>query len=299
MKSQNQDNFSKIILAVDGSEHSLAATHYLNNLPLTECCNICVIAVLDTPHTPRRQLLLAALEQACGILKGNHPDVECGLLHGNPASSILDFADHFQPNLIILGAKGLRATLGILLGGVAQQVVEYSKWPILVIRPLHPPPHRIVIGVDGSENNRAVITYLRLFPSSLKDELHLLHVIPPSLPYEPGAITRTWQIGTDGFLIPPVEYLAEKDDIQKKYDDKGREILKLAAHALENSNFTMKSALLRGDAATEILTYSKDHSIDIIAVGSRGLSEIKAWLLGSVSRKLVHYASCSVLIVKG
>ncbi len=58
------------------------------------------------------------------------------------------------------------------------------------------------------------------------------------------------------------------------------------------------SVLLRGDAATEIIEYVKTNQIDLIVSGSRGLSEVRGWLLGSVSRKLVHYAGCSVLVVK-
>jgi nucleotide-binding universal stress UspA family protein len=57
--------------------------------------------------------------------------------------------------------------------------------------------------------------------------------------------------------------------------------------------------LKQGDAASEIIEYVKDRAIDLVVAGSRGLSPMRAWLLGSVSRKLVHYASCSVLIVKG
>jgi nucleotide-binding universal stress UspA family protein len=56
--------------------------------------------------------------------------------------------------------------------------------------------------------------------------------------------------------------------------------------------------LLRGDAATEIIQFAKEENIDMIIAGSRGLSQTQSWLLGSVSRKLVHYAPCSVLLVK-
>jgi nucleotide-binding universal stress UspA family protein len=43
----------------------------------------------------------------------------------------------------------------------------------------------------------------------------------------------------------------------------------------------------------------KQNQIDLIVAGSRGLSRVRSWLLGSVSRKLVHYSGCSVLIVRG
>ena len=59
-----------------------------------------------------------------------------------------------------------------------------------------------------------------------------------------------------------------------------------------------KNALLQGDAATEIIQYASNKEIDLIIAGSRGLSPMQSWLIGSVSRKLVHYAGCSVLLVK-
>jgi nucleotide-binding universal stress UspA family protein len=58
------------------------------------------------------------------------------------------------------------------------------------------------------------------------------------------------------------------------------------------------SLLARGDAATEILDYASKYQMDLIVAGSRGLSQFKSFLMGSVSRKLVHYANCSVLLVK-
>jgi nucleotide-binding universal stress UspA family protein len=69
--------------------------------------------------------------------------------------------------------------------------------------------------------------------------------------------------------------------------------------ALKSSGVQATSILKRGDAATEIIEYVKANHVDLIAAGSRGLSQVRGWLLGSVSRKLLHYAGCSVLIVKG
>ena len=54
------------------------------------------------------------------------------LLTGYPAEQISEYAAKFIPDLIVLGAKGRRATLGILLGGVVQQIVEYAEDPVLV-----------------------------------------------------------------------------------------------------------------------------------------------------------------------
>ncbi len=60
----------------------------------------------------------------------------------------------------------------------------------------------------------------------------------------------------------------------------------------------VETVLRRGDAATEIIDYTKEAGINLIVAGSRGLSQVTGWLLGSVSRKIIHYANCSVLVVK-
>jgi nucleotide-binding universal stress UspA family protein len=76
-------------------------------------------------------------------------------------------------------------------------------------------------------------------------------------------------------------------------------LLERTVSHLQAEGIQATSVLLRGDAATEIIEYVKTHHIDLIVAGSRGLSQMKRLLLGSLSRKLVHYAGCSVLIVKG
>jgi nucleotide-binding universal stress UspA family protein len=82
-------------------------------------------------------------------------------------------------------------------------------------------------------------------------------------------------------------------------EDEGHRLLTHMAEILAASELKVKTVLKRGDAATEIIEYVKQNQIDLIVAGSRGLSRVRSWLLGSVSRKLVHYSGCSVLIVRG
>jgi nucleotide-binding universal stress UspA family protein len=47
-----------------------------------------------------------------------------------------------------------------------------------------------------------------------------------------------------------------------------------------------------------IIDYVEDNNIDLIVIGSRGRSEFKKLLLGSVASHIVTYAHCPVLVVK-
>jgi len=112
-------------------------------------------------------------------------------------------------------------------------------------------------------------------------------------------IAQSWPIGPD--VLPPIPLDREAEAAWLAEEEKkGQELLDQTIDFLTNcSGMKATPILTRGDAATEIIQYVKDHEIDLILAGSRGLSEIRSWLLGSVSRKLVHYANCSILIVKG
>lgn len=48
----------------------------------------------------------------------------------------------------------------------------------------------------------------------------------------------------------------------------------------------------------KIVDYAKDNAVDIIVMGSRGLSLVEGILMGSVSRNVLEQAPCSVLIAK-
>jgi nucleotide-binding universal stress UspA family protein len=41
-----------------------------------------------------------------------------------------------------------------------------------------------------------------------------------------------------------------------------------------------------------------DHPADLIVVGHRGRSAIRDWVFGSISRRIVAHAPCSVLVVR-
>lgn len=52
------------------------------------------------------------------------------------------------------------------------------------------------------------------------------------------------------------------------------------------------------NAGDKVCEYSKDHEIDLIIVGSRGIGGVKKLLLGSVSMNIVRHAKCPVLVIK-
>ncbi|MCK7471828.1 MAG: universal stress protein [Desulfomicrobium escambiense] len=79
---------------------------------------------------------------------------------GDLMETILNYTEKLDPDLLVLGAKGLRATLGILLGGVAQQIIEYASLPVLVVRAPFKRLKKILLVTDGSRCSETAIDYL-------------------------------------------------------------------------------------------------------------------------------------------
>jgi nucleotide-binding universal stress UspA family protein len=288
----------KILLADDGSQHSLAAVALIRDLSLQPESLVTALGVLTPRNAASHMVLESALEQTHSLLQEAGLQVVTEMLLGYPAEVITNYSAQYNPDLIILGAKGLRATLGILLGGVAQQVVEYSRWPVLVVRAPYNGLRHILLVTDGSIYSQQALDYLGQFLIFAEAEVSVMHVLPP-LP-SPEYVIRAWTSGSDVIPIVPAQEVEQAIAEQVKEEERaGQELLDNALHTLEAAGIKAKSALVHGDAATEIIEYAKDQHVDLIVSGSRGLSQVKGWLLGSVSRKLVHYANCSVLIVRG
>jgi len=54
----------------------------------------------------------------------------------------------------------------------------------------------------------------------------------------------------------------------------------------------------KGDAAGTILEVAARHRVDLIVMGTRGLSDLQGLVMGSVAHKVCHGASCTVVTVK-
>lgn len=144
---------------------------------------------------------------------------------------------------------------------------------------------KIVVGLDGSshgiEATKAAVELAKAFGS----ELHLLTV---TRPYKVSAKLRQY-LEAENLLGEPKYVL---DDMTNSIIADARDIAD--ASGLEN----VKTVVREGKPARTLLDYIKDNGIDLVVVGSRGVGEIDAALLGSVSQKISLLSDCTVMIVR-
>jgi nucleotide-binding universal stress UspA family protein len=301
MKDPHNRQPMNILLAVDGSEQSYEATKLLKDLPCFPECHLTAMIVIVPRLTSFNYQIDAILEKTRRELEmPGGPVIYTRKQFGaNPAHTINRIADDEQVQLIVMGALGLRATLGVLLGGTAQQVVEYASCPVLIVRGEYSGIKHVLFVTDGSPYSQLAVQFLGRFHLPETATVEVCHIMPP--PIEAAELSRVWASYLDPALMQyPPDLLEEVNTQLKEEQRAGEKYVSEAEAALLAAGVNVVGTVLRrGDAATEILAYAQEQKVDLIVAGSRGLSGVSGWWLGSVSRKLVHYAPCSVLIVRG
>lgn len=135
---------------------------------------------------------------------------------------------------------------------------------------------RILVGVDGSKYSlEAVKAAAKLASERGIRSVTLINVIPVA-------------VSTMG----PVTVAAPPEDIESW------EVFEEPKAILKKAGVEARLLLREGDPAYEIIQVAKTEGYDLIVVGHRGLSPIQAFLLGSVSNRIVTHAPCSVLVAR-
>jgi nucleotide-binding universal stress UspA family protein len=138
----------------------------------------------------------------------------------------------------------------------------------------------IVVGIDGSPGAQHALEWAITEAAVRKTSLHVVHVWEPPAP-----------ISGIGSIIAPLE--AEPYERHAKHVLE--ESISRALAQLGGSPPMIVPTLVRGYPPTELLDATK--GAQLLVIGTRGLGEFRAWLLGSVSQECLHRADCPVAVV--
>ena len=138
----------RVLLAFDGSPHSLAAARFLARFPLPPGARIDVLAVVDGLHSRHtgygaadlrdlvaleRRGAAEVIEQAVQVLKAAARTAKPAIRHGDPKREILAAAHELESDLIVMGARGVGGFRGMLLGSVSRAVSKVARCSTLVV----------------------------------------------------------------------------------------------------------------------------------------------------------------------
>ncbi|MCA9480717.1 MAG: universal stress protein, partial [Nitrospira sp.] len=83
----------------------------------------------------------------------------------------------------------------------------------------------------------------------------------------------------------------------KALQQEGEQILSRTLSQLSSSPFSPTTRMEEGTPADLIMSVAQEEGIDIILMGARGKGQVREFLLGSVSQRVLTHAHCAVLVV--
>ncbi len=202
-----------------------------------------------------------------------------------PAPAIVEYAKAGDFDLTVLGTHGRRGPRRLLLGSVTEEVVRTIGGPVLTVgkrADQQPRPFkRVLVPFDFSDDSSRALSIGIEIAKRHGGEVELVHVVTP--PVAPAAVAG---IPTPGFSSADLS-----KDLATVLEDR-------AAEAAKTAGMTITSKVLEGHTEMVLVDYAKEQDVDLIVMGSHGLTGVWRFLLGSVTEKVVRTAECPVWVVR-
>jgi nucleotide-binding universal stress UspA family protein len=309
---------TRLLIAYDGSEGADSALDDLQRAGLGNSVEAVILSVAELwlPPAPplaganeafplytppglesAREHVAQAVEQAHSLTKNASGRVQATFSSwkvstevstGSPAWEVINKADKWEPDLVIVGSQGRSALGRFFLGSVSQKILTEVRCSVRVgRRPITAAgvPVRVLVGVDGSPGAEASVQAVakREWPSDT--EISVIAVQDPSVPLAIGS------------LNPQVtEWIGEAEEGDRQWV---RKMVEVASEDLRGAGLNVSSLVKEGDAKKVLVDEAKRLSADCIFVGSTGFSNrLERFLLGSVSAAVANRAECSVEVVR-
>ena len=290
--------FEKILIPMDGSELAELALPYAEEMIGRLGSELTLLHINQGAEDPYSHIYQAYFEKVAdntrrGIERylrkdeGRAVKLDTIILDGHPAEQIIDYTDSQGIDLIIMATHGRSGIRRWTVGSVADKVIRVTKQPVLLIRAGSPRPRvldrgmlkKVLVPLDSSEISEAIIPYVEELAQRLDLELFLL-MVQESKYYIPSKNA-----------IYPDEYFKSTEEVAKGYLDK-------VSTQLSLKGISVKSDVLTGAAAEQILVFADQIDADVIAMATHGRSGVSRWALGSVAENVLHEGTLPLLLIR-
>jgi nucleotide-binding universal stress UspA family protein len=293
--------FRRILTAVDLSDASSNALREATAIAASSGAAHAIVHVLPdfvdlrTLH-PRVALdSLPGLEEFSALARGriaswmnaadHEPNVEVFLEQGSAATRIIERAEAWGADLIVVGHQGQTGLAGLLLGSVAMRVVHSAHCPVLVCRPNVDSAREVIGATDLSDPSLPAISFAASESRRRGVALTVVHVVDRT--------TGLYVASAGSFFglsvpLPPAELDAAAQEALRATLEQA--LLQLDARG--------ETQVLYGRPADAVIRFAKERGAGLVVVGTHGRTGLMRIALGSTADEVLRDAPCSVLVVR-
>ena len=309
--------YQKILVPLDGSELAEVVFPYAKELAGRLDVEVILLHVSSPALSDFLPMRRAYIERAAeiiqrqsrevqkktGVQPGGKPvRVRGEMAEGYPAEEILHYADENAVDLILMATHGRSGIRHWAMGSVADKVLRVSKVPIWLVRARIPDEivydqwlmRTILVPLDGSELGEAVLPHVEALAKQRGTEqvdVVLLRVCEPPA-------TPSYQLPEAELSDVPLDWGRYVEQETAKGKQVAEEYLAGIEKRLKDSRISVRSEVLVGKAADEIVDYANKNPFSLIVMATHGRSGLSRWVYGSVAENVLLEVSSPVLLVR-
>jgi nucleotide-binding universal stress UspA family protein len=284
----------KILLAVDGSDHSYEAVRCLKYLSRADA--LLVVHVLDVPAPAYPMMMPEVAQELYETLERNMREdgnrlldrivsllpMDAGpvtkqLVVGSPAEQLVALAEQHHVGLTLLGSRGLGPIKERLIGSVAHRVLTFAPGAKMILPAPMKALQQILLPLQGVQDADHALQFLQQGPFREPAALTLLTVLPHTRP--------PWPVDA-----------ASADLMESRALRQAQDFLNDQAGKFTALGYRVRSMASLGTPVEAILKEAAAMQADLILLGSRGRHGVTRMVLGSVSHALLHQGTYPLLI---
>jgi nucleotide-binding universal stress UspA family protein len=284
--------YEEILFPVDGSDGAAEVLHHASELAHWADATVRLLYVADTTrdsvtvvegHTVDALVRRGedVVEEAAETLETLGVSYDTDVVQGNPAPTIVEYAERYDQDLIVMPTRGREGVSRHLLGSVSEKVVRLSSVPVLTVR-MRPdetlvfPYRTVLVPTDGSGAATRAADHLCSLAAALGATVHVLSVVD------------------DAALGPDVRSTITTE----KNEALAREAVDaVAATADAHGVGDVVTHVEHGSPVETILEVVGANDVHLVGMGTTGRRGTDRILLGSVAERTVRAAPVPVITV--
>ncbi|WP_267642566.1 universal stress protein [Haloarchaeobius amylolyticus] len=275
--------FEQVVIAVDGSECASRAAQAGVALADTYGARVTAVAAAheELDQAAARDILdeVEELGADAGV------PVEAHVVVDRPSHAIVDIADRFDADLVVMGRHGNSGIRDRLFGSVTNRVLRTAKRDVLTVPASDEQVEEfetILMPTDGSKAASRAVAPATDLADRYGAALHLLTVVDVAMeagPFSAGGVDREY---VERLLA---DAMTELEDLADEY----------AAEAATDVEFEL--ATRSGIPSEGIAAYVDENDVDLVVIASTGESSLAGQFLGSTADRVLRLVDEPVLVV--
>ncbi|MCY4729883.1 universal stress protein [Natronomonas gomsonensis] len=286
--------YDQILFPTDGSDGENRALDHVLDIASSHGSTVHILNVADTTRDSLTRIQGEVvdvleregedlLEEVAERAQERGVETVSTVVQGEPYRTIVEYADEYDIDLIVMPTHGRSGLQRLLLGSTTERVVRRAEVPVLTIRPdaaaePHYPYRDVLVSTDGSEGATEALSVAADVATEAEAALYVLSAI-------------TYQsLGID-----------VRSDIQTAMlEESAEDIVEEATALAERAGVEeVHGAVEYGSSVHKaILSFLEEREVDLVVVGTHGRTGFDRYLLGSVAEALVRTSPVPVLTVR-